>query len=265
MLNYRPALFFIIAFMFTGAATAETADEIRGGWVADIDGTRHIYIVQIIGSDVTGTYCWDCSNPDNLAFIREGTFKDGKLDFTVFHDQGESTPYLRSVHAELANGKLVETSQRQAADKVSEIVFERQGRVAPRAALDLPDVAPSGPGEQLSNDSITGLWFSRAGMGARKQYLMFREVEGEILGLVCGPCDNVHNMAPIYNVSFTGSKLYIEIAHEDVGTEDGLNNAPFYNTVDVIIVDNEFYLESLTNNDPPGTAPFKMMFTGPVK
>lgn len=255
-----------IALIIAGNTYAQTAAEMRGGWVTEIDGVRHIYIVKIEDDKITGgMYCHDCLDQDNIAFIREGTINNGVLDFRVLHDRGLNAPYLRTVHGELVDGKLMLTSQGGVASNESVIAYERQPRLPPRPTLTVPEVEPSGAGDQLSVDSITGRWDSRSGMADRKQYMLLRAVDGEIKGLVCGPCNNVNYMAPIEKGSINGDNLYIEIIHEDVGTPDGLNNAPNYNMVNIMVVDNEMHMTSTTNTNPPETPLFRMMFVGPVR
>ncbi|MCP5143982.1 MAG: hypothetical protein H6978_04065 [Gammaproteobacteria bacterium] len=266
MMKSLGRLFGIFAIVISGSAAAQTAAELRGGWVADIDGTRHIYIVKIEEDRITGgLYCHDCLDFDNVAFIREGTMSNGVLDFTVLHDRGLNAPYVRKVHAELVNGKLMLSSEGGPTANASVVAYERQPRVGLRPRLNLPEFNPSGPGENLSVDKVSGRWVAYSGLGDRKQYMMLRSVDGEIKGLVCGPCLNVHQMGPIEHGTINGDDLYIEIMHEDTGTPEGLNNAPNYNMVHITIVDNEMHMTSTTNTNPPDTPVFKMMFVGPLK
>src|SRR5215475_8871994 len=57
----------VVGLAVTGPAAAgqaATADAIRGGWVADVDGTRHIFILKVQDATVTGIYCAvDCGDP----------------------------------------------------------------------------------------------------------------------------------------------------------------------------------------------------------
>jgi hypothetical protein len=258
-----------LAVTVAGPVGAQTADEARGGWVADLDGTRHIYMLKIDdNNDVSGLYCHDCAHGDNIAFVTEGRFEDGEFDFTVLHDRGAGAPYRRTVHAALVDDKLMVTSRRADTGESSSNEFHRQSRLPPPdpdapPAPPRPEYVMPGPAEPITTDSLTGLWLANA--GTRTQYLNLRLVGDEILGLVCGPCDNVNNMGPIENVSFDGTDLYFEVVHEDAGTDDGLNNAPFYNTVDGKISRHELHIGALRNIDPPGTDPFTMVFVGPFE
>ncbi len=269
MKTHPSKLIAALALALAGTAAAQTADEVRGGWVAELDGTRHIYILKIdANNDITGVYCQNCEIGENIAFIREGRFDDGALEFSVLHDRGEGAPYRRSVTGEIADGSLVLTSRREDTGETMSNDFHRQPRLPPPPAdapppPPRPDYVMPGPAETLSAEAIAGLWLANAGI--RTQYLNLRLVGGEVLGLVCGPCDNVNNMGPIDNVRIDGTELYFEVVHEDAGTDDGLNNAPFYNTVDARISNHELHLGALRNLDPPGTEPFRMVFVGPFQ
>ena len=66
----------LVLLATAGPAAAVTADEVRGGWIADINGQRHVYLLNVRGADIKGIYCWDCSNPENLAFVQDGKLVD---------------------------------------------------------------------------------------------------------------------------------------------------------------------------------------------
>jgi hypothetical protein len=255
----------LLFFGLSSLTNAQSDAELRGGWTADIDGITHVYIIKIEDGKVTGgIYCFDCLNFDNVAFIRQGTIDEGMIDFEVLHDRGMNAPYVRKVHAEYSNGKMLISSNGGPTANPSAIEYGRQPRITFGPRLNFPPFNPKGPAELLSLDKITGRWVAYSGMLDRKQYMMLREVDGEIKGLVCGPCVDPHRMGPIENGRIDGDDLYLEIIHEDVGTPEGLNNAPNYNMVHMKIVDNEMHMESRTNTDPDNTL-FTMMFVGPFK
>src|SRR5262245_40077283 len=95
------------------ATAAVTPDEVRGGWIADPEGQRHIYLLSVRGTAVLGIYCWDCSNPDNLAFVLDGKLEADGFSFVLLHDAGPGAPYRENVKGRLADGRLMVTSQRQ--------------------------------------------------------------------------------------------------------------------------------------------------------
>ena len=92
---------------------------------------------------------------------------------------------------------------------------------------------------------------------------MFRQVGDEMLGMVCGPCDNPHNMAPIDNISIDGTNFHFEIVHEDAPT-GGLEE-PFANICNATIANNELRLAAVRSGAPPGTVPFEMTLVGPIR
>jgi len=259
-------LFAILAGFYVGAVSAQSDAILRGGWTADIDGTTHVYIIKIEDGAITGgIYCHDCLDFDNVAFIRTGTINGGVMDFDVLHDRGLNAPYVRKVHAEFDGESLLISSEGGPEANANVIAYGRQPRITFGPSLGFPPFTPKGPGEQLSIDKVTGTWVAYSGMLDRKQYMMLREVDGEIKGLVCGPCVDPHRMGPIEHGTINGNDMYLEIVHQDVGTPEGLNDAPNYNMVHMSINDNEMHMESKTNTNPPETPIFKMMFVGPFK
>src|SRR5262249_10273117 len=147
MITRVTLLFGIIAALVGVARPAQaiTADEVRGGWIADINGQRHIYILNVRGTDIKGIYCWDCSNPDNLAFVQNGKLESDGISFVVLHDVGPGAPYRDNVRGKLVNGQLVLTLTRQAsggtrAPAPTEMTMQRETRRpgGPGGAAPLP-------------------------------------------------------------------------------------------------------------------------------
>ena len=125
-----------------GPASAQSADDVRGGWIADVDGTREIYILKVRGNQVTGVFCTDCENFDNLAFVRNGTFDGGTLLFQVYHDRAEGGAYTRRIRGQLVNGELQVRIQRQGTSQQIEQTLRR----APASNLPAPPIAvPNAP------------------------------------------------------------------------------------------------------------------------
>ena len=132
---------------FGGPPQALTADQVRGGWVADLNGQRHVYVLNVRGTDIKGIYCWDCSNPDNLAFGAERQSGGGRpISFVVFHDVGAGAPYRDNVRGKLANGQLVLTATRQGSANARpvEMTMQRESRRpgGPAGAAPLPGRRP---------------------------------------------------------------------------------------------------------------------------
>jgi hypothetical protein len=45
-----------------------TDNDVRGGWIADVGGQRVIYVLKVRDGRISGIYCSDCANPDQVAF-----------------------------------------------------------------------------------------------------------------------------------------------------------------------------------------------------
>ena len=111
----------IVAALFASPVRAEDADTVRGGWMADVVGVRHIYMLTVRGATVTGTYCTNCSNVDNLAFIGDGVLEANGLRFDV-HNPGPAA-YTDTVTARLVNGELRITRQRKGSSAAPISIF----------------------------------------------------------------------------------------------------------------------------------------------
>jgi len=293
---------FVTAMLgFVRPAQALTAEEVRGGWVADLNGQRHVYVLNVRGMDIKGIYCWDCSNPDNLAFVQNGKLEADGISFVVFHDVGPGAPYRDVVRGKLLNGKLVLTATRQGPTNARpvETTMQRESRrpAGPGGAAPLPGttvpapppaaargaaagaagaaaapggaggargrgyVAP-GPNEPLTVAKISGVWVG-GGNGPNKQYFMFRQVENQILGMVCGPCDNPFTFGVLNSGLIMGDTFTFNIVHEDWGF--GIENGPFNNQATVTIAKNEFRMRTQQDNSPPGVYALEMILTGPLR
>ncbi len=129
------------------AAAALTPDEVRGGWIADIDGHRHVYLLNVRGTDIRGIYCWDCSNPENLAFVMEGKLEADGFSLVLLHDAGPGAPYRENVKGSIAGGRLVLTSQRQGSTTPSKQMTMMREPRRPASGVVLPGaIAPLPPG-----------------------------------------------------------------------------------------------------------------------
>jgi hypothetical protein len=113
----------------------------------------------------------------------------------------------------------------------------------------------------LTPDTVAGLWLS--GTGPTKQYFTFKHHKGGIRGLVCGPCDDAQNFAPLENVSIDGSVLTFDIVHEDngIGFEE---HGPFRNVTEARISLNEMQLTTYASFDPDGRK-YEMTLLGPAR
>ena len=73
----------VLMTLLGAPAFAQNADAVRGGWMADVGGVRHIYMLTMRGTAVTGTYCTDCGDVATLALIEKGVLAADGLKFEV--------------------------------------------------------------------------------------------------------------------------------------------------------------------------------------
>jgi hypothetical protein len=252
-------------FSVTAQAAAQNPAAIRGNWIADVDGVRHIYLLIVRDTAVTGTYCVDCNDPANLAFVVDGTLEDNGARFTVFHDPGTGAPYRDRVTAELVDGDLhIERRREGTSAPVVSMVLVRP-TLPPPSDIPAPPVRPAynppGPPEPITAEKAEGLWI--AGTGPRKQYFMIRRVGEQLLGLVCGPCFEPINMAPLDSFVINGNELLFDIVHQDL---NGFTQTePFANKARGLMSRNEMHLFVVPSYEDPETfTPFDMTLIGPV-
>src|SRR5688572_13626928 len=141
-----PVAVFLLALPIPAKA-ALTADDVRGGWIADLNGQRHVYLLNVRGTNIRGIYCWDCGNPDNLAFVQDGKLEADDFSFVLLHDAGPGAPYRETVKGRVVNGRLVLSAQRQGSNAPpTEMTMMREPRRR-RSGLALPGaIAPLPPG-----------------------------------------------------------------------------------------------------------------------
>jgi hypothetical protein len=248
-------------------AAAQDAAAIRGNWLADVDGVRHIYILIVDDRGVTGINCVDCYNPTNLSFVMDGTLDDSGVSFTVYHDSGNGSPTRDRVTGHLVGGELhIERRPEGSAAPGIRMVLHKPAPEPPSqnntAPPRRPPYVPPGAPEPMTIEKAVGLWF--AGTGPGKQYFIIRRVGPELLGLVCGPCDEPVHMAPLDSFVIDGDQLSFHIVHEDV--VPGLaQHVPFVNAARATISRNEMHLVVVPSFEDPETfTPIEMTLLGPV-
>src|SRR5215469_160000 len=92
-----------------GNQQVTTADAIRGGWVADVEGTRHIFVLKVTDTTVTGIYCAvDCGDPSRLVFVDRGTLTPDGVRFQLLRVEGRSNS-RSDVVGRLMDGHLLLT------------------------------------------------------------------------------------------------------------------------------------------------------------
>jgi len=217
MTRKRTAIRWLVALLFGCAAPAFSQPDIRGGWIADVDDVRHIYIFKVRDDTFTGTHCTRCDEREDISIVRNGRISGARLSFSVLSDRdgrwreqrfegdiGDGQIHLQRVGAESAPEHLVRVEPAPPAPAA-----------APAAAPPpAPYVAPGSP-EPQTLESMAGTWIS--GTGARAQILMLKVLDGQLVGLICGPCDSPVTMAPIEDGSVDGTRVEIFTVHEDNG------------------------------------------------
>jgi len=218
MTRKRTAIRWLVALLLGFAAPAFSQPDIRGGWIADVDGMRHIYIFKVRDDAFTGTHCARCDEREDISVVRNGRISGARLSFSLLSDSdgqwreqrfegdiGDGQIHLRRVGAESAPERLV---------RVEPAAPTPAAAPAAAAAPPAPYVAPGSP-EPQTLESMAGTWIS--GTGARAQILMLKVLDGQLVGLICGPCDSPVTMAPIEDGSVDGTRVEIFTVHEDNG------------------------------------------------
>ena len=258
----------VVAALLAAPACAQDADAVRGGWMADAGGVRHIYMLTIRGTAVTGTYCTDCSNVDTLALIENGTLDANGLKFDV-RNPGP-TAYTDSVTARLVNGELEIKRQRKGSSAAPTSLTLRRSTTtqpapppaAPGAPAPRPAYVAPGPPEALTPAKVVGLWLR--GEGPDKQYFMFKQAGTQLFGVGCGPCDDPNHMAPLDRVSIDGSTLRFGIVHEN-NARAFYDKGPFSNDVSATIARHEMHMLVVPSYESAGFKPLEITMLGVIR
>lgn len=244
---------------------AQDAGQWRGGWTADVDGVRQVLYLVLRDGKVSGFHCRDCYNPDQLAFVDDGTLDAKGLHFSLYRAVGSQPPSIEKVDAVLAQGELQVTLRRSAA--LLQFVMKRSPPSEPAPTNRQPN-QPTGGGPRtlpaaatvVTADKVLGLWLW--GIGPGKQYFMFKRHKDGLRGMVCGPCENPKDFAPLENISMSGTNFHFDIVHEDNGggyEEHG----PFSNVTNAVLAMNEMHITTAPSFDPNGRK-IEMSLLGPV-
>lgn len=257
------------ALLLSDTAVAQPIEAFRGGWMADVNGQRHIYYIVLRNDTVSGVFCFDCENIYNLSFIDDGVLDENSLQFSLYHYPQDGAPYREGVTATLHDGDLnlrITTASGATREQVfhrtpreDKIVFPIAEYATNRPSGNGPRQLPGTPVEVTARDVVgTWLW----GTGPTKQYFFFREHRGGIRGMVCGPCYSVNDMAPLEQISMSGTNFHFEIVHEDNGAYERWG--PHSNIADAMVSRNEMHMTAHPSYDPDGRA-IEMNLLGPVQ
>lgn len=259
---------------------AVMADAVRGGWVADVDGVRHIFILKVHDAAVTGIYCAvDCGDPAHLVFVDHGMLTPEGVRFQLLRIEGR-TNTRTDVVGRLADGHLLLTltprgghpkeprqldlqrDPRKPASRTAEELFARRGITSGPLVISgsTTPYVPAGANEPLTPALLDGLWVWSNGPG--KQHFMFRQVGAGMLGAVCGPCDNPYTFGVLDNIVIRGDTLTFDINHEDWGI--GIEYGPFANHGTATLSRHELHLHTVQQNGPR-TIEGDLVLTGPLR
>ena len=250
----------------TEAADNPQADAVRGGWVTDIEGVRHIFILKVLDGVVSGVYCdVDCSQSSHLSLVERGTLTSDGVRFQIRRLDGKK-PERTDVVGRVSGGQLMLTlgaragastgtpkwtlqrDPRKPASMTVEEMFARRGITSgPLVISGSPNpYTPPGPNESLTPAAVEGLWVWNT--GPNKQHFTFRRVGEQILGVVCGPCDNPYTFGVLDNVSIRGDTLTFDINHQDWGI--GIEFGPFVNQATATVSHHEMHLHTVEHAGP---------------
>ncbi len=235
----KTSVLILLVLGVASIGTAQTADDYRGGWRTD-SGEPHTFEFSIRGEKVRGIYCTWCADATTLAFV-DGTFGPNGLAFEVTHVRTDgSTAYKDKATAKFENGSLLVTGTSGApgGKKFSYTMIKdpRGPDLIPVKVTVLPKDRPPVPGNParrnvdgadglpyqlpgpwkstLTEKDVLGVWLG-FGVGAPKQFFIFKKAGGRIRGMVCGTCDNPYTMAAIDDVVLDGDLLKFNLLHED--------------------------------------------------
>jgi hypothetical protein len=259
------------------AASAQSADDYRGGWRTD-SGEPHTYQFSIRGNQVRGVYCTRCSDATTLAFI-DGTFAQDGITFVVTHVKADGgTAYQDSAVAKFDKGNLIITGTSGASNREKfqhTVIKDARGpdplpipvSKLPAGNGPVPAITPGrgggnggagggggvarggylqpAPWKQLTQTDVIGVWLG-FGVGTNKQYFIIRTVGNKLRGMVCGRCDNPYTMAALDDFEIKGDTMTFNILHEDWGP----GSLPFHNQATVHVTMNEMRMTTQQDNMP---------------
>ena len=212
----RKMLGSIASLLLLTAVPAFPQAGIRGPWIADVNGTHHIYVFKVKGDIVTGTYCSRCDEIDNISIIRDGRIAGERLSFSLLSTEDGGRWRERKVEGSITSGSIVLRGAGSGNAEHRLVRGERPPR--PAAAVGAPAPAPyvaPGTPERLTLEAMAGTWIS--GTGPRAQIAMLKVLDGKLVGLICGPCDAPWVMAPIEDGTVEADRVTLYTVHEDGG------------------------------------------------
>jgi hypothetical protein len=260
------------------SVVALTADTVRGGWVADVGGVRHLFVLKVRDGMVSGIYCdVDCRDPAHLAFIDNGRLGPGGLQFQILRGDVRSRTHVvgrldgehlmltfatRGDRAREPKQLSLQRDPRKPAPRTVEELFARRGVTSGSLVISgsaTPYVPPA-PNELITPAALEGLWVWNT--GPDKQHFIFRQIGGRMLGVACGPCDNPHSFGPLDNFVLKGDTATFDINHEDAGI--GIEFGPFANHATVTLAHHEMHLRTISQHGSR-TVEGDLVLAGPLR
>jgi hypothetical protein len=283
----KPALLLVAALLIPAVAVAQgdsargssetTADNYRGGWRTD-SGEAHTYEFSIRGDKVRGIYCSSCADATTLAFV-DGTLGPNGLIFEITHVKADGrTTFKDKATAKFDIGMLRVTGvsgapagrtfsytlikDSRGPDPLNVVVTTiPRSRTVPARGRGAGAGGGGGGGRgyiqpgpwkaHLTEKDVVGVWLG-FGVGAPKQYFIFKKAGARIRGMVCGTCDNTYTMAALDDFEIQGDTLKFNILHEDWG--DG-ELPTFYKHVTCHVGWNELRCTTAADHQPAPPAP----------
>lgn len=261
-----------------GQPAGTAPDAVRGGWVADVGGTRHIFVLVVRDAAVTGIYCpVDCADPSRLALIDQGVLTPEGLRFRILWpgvaahtdvigriDDGRLLLTMAPApgRPEVPRQLSLQRDPRKPRPRTVEELFASRGVESGPLVIagHSGTYTPPGPNEPLSAPVLEGLWVWSN--GPARQHFIFRAVDDRMLGLACGPCDNPWTFGPIDNVVIRGDTVTFDIVHEDWGI--GIEHGPYANHATATLSRHELHLRTEQHNGPR-TIQGDLVLTGPLR
>jgi len=233
---------------------------------------RHIFVLKVIDGAVSGIYCdVDCSEPAHLSVLERGALTADGVRFQIHRLDGKAPERTDAVGRVSGNQLLLtagtrrwalQRDPRKPASETVEALFARRGVTSSTLLVSVTPIpyTPPGPNEVLTPASIEGLWVS--GHGPGKQHFSFRRVGSQLLGVVCGPCDNPYTFGVLDNVVIRGETMDFDINHTDWGW--GIELGPFANHASVTVSHHEMHLHSVQHAGSR-TIEGDMLLYGPIR
>ena len=223
--------------------------------MADVGGVRHIYMLTVRGTTVTGTYCTDCSDVATLALIENGVLAADGLQ--VRGRESGARAYRERSRRKLVGDGLEVTRQRQGAaggaddDGAAPLHGEAAAPPPPPPAgapPARPAYVPPGPAEPLTPAKVAGLWMFGEGPG--KQHFMFKQNGSELFGLALRSVRRPEQHGAARPRVDRRHDAAFSIVHEN-NAKAFYDKGPFSNDARASISQNELHMWVIPSYEPP--------------